>query len=404
MRHLILHHRFCVSDTHYHSIGWRLCAAQVLAYFILIATFVLPHHSMAQRSVQQTAQSSLHAAQPSSHSQCITIRAVGDVLLGSYTPVQYIPPDSGQIFVRSMRRYLAGDVSTGSEADIVFGNFEGTFTRPNDPTMKPQKCSEQSRRRGVCFEFGVPLFLASSLKQMGFTVMSVDNNHADDYGTAAAELTKMTLSSLGIQPAPKRGAAILTIKGKKIAIIAFGFSNTSYNIADTDAASAVVRAAKQQYDRVLVSFHGGAEGKQATHVVSKTEMFYGENRGNVVKFARTCIDAGADMVIGHGPHVLRALELYRGRLIAYSLGNFLTYGNINIKGVSGIACILEATLDAETGAFLVGRVIPTRQQDPGVPVYDATSQALTLLQELMKTDVPSSPLQLDAQGRLTIVR
>ncbi len=320
----------------------------------------------------------------------IRIKAVGDVLLGSYTPQAFIPPQNGQIFVDSIGAYLQG-------ADITFGNFEAAFVREG---MKPQKCAEASRRKGVCFEFGVPLALAPTLKKLHFSVMSVDNNHADDYGAEAAELTKQTIREQGIQPAPKKGFAELIVKNKRVAVIAFGFSETSYNVSDVANAQAVIRDVKKRFNRVLVSFHGGAEGKNALHVQDKTEMFYGENRGNLVKFARAAVDAGADMVIGHGPHVLRAVELYKDRFIAYSLGNFLTYGNINVKGVSGVTCVLDVSIDETSGHFLQGKIIPIVQLPPGVPTYDPEKQATALIRDLSRTDFPDSLLRIDDDGTI----
>jgi hypothetical protein len=347
-------------------------------------------------------------------SQTITLRAVGDVLLGSYTPQRMIPADSGRTFVRNMAQYLGAADSLGAradrtETDIVFGNFEAAFARENDSTMQPQKCSEASRRKGICYEFGVPPHLAPVLKQLGFTVMSVDNNHADDYGVAAAEFTKQMLTEQGVKPAPKRGYALLNAGGVPVAVVAFGFSNTSWNIADVEAARRLVAKLKRELREgadsvrhIIVSFHGGAEGKKATHVTGATEMFVGENRGNVRAFARACVDAGASMVIGHGPHVLRAMEVYNGKLIAYSLGNFLTYGNINVSGISGVTCVLEASFDAASGDFLTGRVIPVVQRAPGIPVFDSTKQSITLLQTLMHEDFPQGALELDNDGLLRV--
>ena len=91
------------------------------------------------------------------------------------------------------------------------------------------------------------------------------------------------------------------------------------------------------HDIVIVSFHGGAEGNGAEMLPFAREIFAGEDRGNVVEFAHAMVDAGADLVLGHGPHVVRPMELYRDRLIAYSLGNFATYYGISVEGIRGIA-------------------------------------------------------------------
>lgn len=129
----------------------------------------------------------------------------------------------------------------------------------------------------------------------------------------------------------------------------------------------IIRSAKAHSDVVIVSFHGGAEGENALHVTGMKEMFAGENRGNVREFAHQAVEAGADLVIGHGPHVLRAMEVYRKKLIAYSLGNFLTYGMFNLKGPNGTGAILQVRIDSETGGFLSGRIVPTSLQQGGTP-------------------------------------
>ncbi len=330
---------------------------------------------------------------PFAHAQ-ITLRAVGDVMLGSYTPRTILPPQDGKFFADSIGRYLKG-------ADIVFGNLEGTFVKAE---MKPQKCHESSRRRGRCYEFGMPPTLAPVLRQMGFTVMSMDNNHVSDYGDAAYQYSKMLLAEQGIAFAPKKGLAEITIRNKKVAIVAFGFSETSYQVSDPKYATQVIDSVKKHYDLVLVSFHGGAEGKDAQHVENKTEMFYGENRGNLIEFAHSVIDAGAAVVIGHGPHVLRALELYKNKLIMYSLGNFLTYGNMNIQGITGIGAIVEVEIDEQSGDFKRGKIIPTRQIEPGYPIYDAQNRAIAIIKSLTETDFPNTPLTIMDDGTLSVKR
>ena len=83
-------------------------------------------------------------------------------------------------------------------------------------------------------------------------------------------------------------------------------------------------------DIVIVSFHGGAEGSEYTNITKKTEIFLGENRGNPYEFSRVAIDAGADVIFGHGPHVTRSMDIYKNRFIAYSLGNFATYARMSL--------------------------------------------------------------------------
>src|SRR4029079_4437742 len=92
------------------------------------------------------------------------------------------------------------------------------------------------------------------------------------------------------------------------------------------------RKADRWADLVVVTMHAGAEGSDHQHVRPGNECFLGENRGNSVAFAHSVVRAGADLVVGTGPHVLRGMEWYRGRLIAYSLGNFAGYDVFSLGG------------------------------------------------------------------------
>jgi len=320
----------------------------------------------------------------------ITVKAVGDIMLGSLTPKEIIPPDSGREFVESISENL-------KNANIVFGNLEGAFIQEG---MQPQKCSDKSRDAGRCYEFGMPEKLSPALKELGFTVLNLDNNHSEDYSLEGYEFTQQKLNELGISFAPKQSIASLYIKDKKICMAAFGYSEKSFNISDLITTRNVIENIKKQYDIVIVSFHGGAEGKDAVLVKDTTEMFLGENRGNVFAFAHTAIEAGADLVIGHGPHVLRALEVYKNKLIAYSLGNFLTYGNINIAGITGVSIILKAELDETNGDFLRGKLIPVNQIDRGIPVYDKNKEGMTLIKELTENDFPKTKIYFANSGSI----
>jgi hypothetical protein len=138
----------------------------------------------------------------------------------------------------------------------------------------------------------------------------------------------------------------------------------------------------------------------ALHIPFANEFYYNEDRGDVVEFAHAVIDAGADLVIGHGPHVPRALELYRERLIAYSLGNFCTYYGISVAGLKGLAPLLQVTL-TEQGEFVQGRIISARQQRPLGPIPDVSNEAASLMKRLTEEDFPNTPLAVDEQGQIT---
>jgi hypothetical protein len=169
--------------------------------------------------------------------------------------------------------------------------------------------------------------------------------------------------------------------------------------ADRPAAGVTQLAAT--HDIVIVSFHGGAEGNGAEVLPFAREIFAGEDRGNVVEFAHAMIDAGADLVLGHGPHVVRPMELYHDRLIAYSLGNFATYYGISVDGIRGIAPILLCTLD-DDGRFVSGRIEATTQIPPAGPSLDAAGAVVTLLRTLTDSAFPTGTLDIRADGTLAI--
>ncbi|MFT6055088.1 MAG: poly-gamma-glutamate capsule biosynthesis protein CapA/YwtB (metallophosphatase superfamily) [Roseivirga sp.] len=322
------------------------------------------------------------------NAQSLRIKAVGDIMLGSYTPRTVLPKGNGEIFAASIATYL-------DSADITFGNLEGVFVTDD---IAPRKCSKESREAGRCYEFGMPENLAPALKDMHFSVLSMDNNHNSDYGEEGVTFTKKVLDKTGIAYAAKKAPIILNIKGKKVGVAAFGHSGVSYKVSDLAIAQQVINDLNEKCDLIIVSFHGGAEGRDAQHVQDTTETYYGENRGNLIRFAKTVIDAGADVVIGHGPHVLRGMDLYKDKLIVYSLGNFLTHGNVNIRDVMGKSAIMDIEIDLETGNLVDGTIIPTKQIDRGVAVYDSEGKAIELIKSLSEADFEESQLKINADG------
>jgi hypothetical protein len=323
--------------------------------------------------------------------QEITVAAVGDIMMGSVTPHWWLPPNDGQGLFDGVAGHFR-------EADIVFGNLEGTLMDGGEPG----KCRDS--RSPWCFEFKTPTRYAHYLKKAGFNVLNIANNHAWDFGWEGIKSTLETLQGIGIQPTGGQALATFAIRGKRVALAGFSYVPTiySHSILEIGPAAEVVRLLKERFDLVIVSFHGGAEGKNAVQVKDRAEIFLGENRGRVVQFSRAMIDAGADLVLGHGPHVLRAMELYKGKLIAYSLGNFLTYGYFNLKGPNGISGILKVRLDPNTGRFLDGTLVPVRLVRGGVPERDPEEEGVRGLQQLSKNTFPSSELVICDEGRLAV--
>ena len=324
---------------------------------------------------------------PAPHvSREITIAAVGDIMLGTDYPLDHLPDDDGVSF-------LSGVAAVLSAADLAFGNLEGVLLDGG----KPRKvCANPA----ACFLFRSPSRYVEHLVDAGFDVLSLANNHARDFGEAGRTATMRTLDISGIAHSGREGDfASLVVNGVKVAVLAFAVTQKSNLMHDYEVAAETVLEHAATHDIVIVSFHGGAEGGDVTRLPFAEEEYFGEPRGDVVYFARKMVDAGADLVLGHGPHVVRAMERYHDRLIAYSLGNFATYYGISVDDLNGIAPILQVTLDGE-GRFIEGQIYSTVQLRPGGPVRDESRQALNLIRDLSRQDFGTPGIRFLDNGRI----
>src|SRR5690606_35573553 len=203
------------------------------------------------------------------------------------------------------------------------------------------------------------------------------------FGDPGRRNTTRVLDSLGIYNAGliTRPHVSFEMNGVKYGFAAFAPNTGTQSIHDLNAARELVNHLDSLNDIVIVSFHGGAGGSNYQHVPRKNELFYGEDRGNVYAFSHHMVDAGADIIFGHGPHVSRAIEVYKERFIAYSLGNFCTYARFNLRAPNGVAPIVKLYTNI-TGKFLKGEIISIKQVDEGIPVPDEDMKALKLIKEL----------------------
>lgn len=315
----------------------------------------------------------------------ITIIGVGDIMLGTSYPEGYLPPDDGKDLLTPVEKIL-------QNATITFGNHEGTLF---DGKGTPKQCANPA----MCYAFKSPERYAQYLKRAGFDLMSVANNHSGDFGPQARERTMQVLQAAGIANSgtTAKPFVILERGGIKYGLASFAPNNGTQSINNHKEAKRIVSYLDSLCDIVIVSFHGGAEGKTRQHVPRENEIFLGENRGNVYKFARTVIDAGADVVFGHGPHVTRAVDLYKDRFIIYSLGNFATYGRFNLDGAAGIAPIMKVLVDKD-GKFLKGEIIATKQIGEGEPVIDENGEVIKKIKALTREDIPEARLIITDDG------
>ncbi|MEL6397503.1 MAG: CapA family protein [Cyanobacteria bacterium J06626_4] len=321
---------------------------------------------------------------PPSAQVAVSLKAVGDIIPGTNFPDYRLPADPNYLF-NSVKMFMG-------EVDILFGNFESTLTD------SPYVAKDVSR--GMTFAFRTPPAFAPVLQAAGFDILSVANNHSFDFGDAGFADTITHIEQAGMRAVGRQGEIVmLEANGYAIAFIGFSYWDDHNNMNNLTTAAELVRAAQAQADMVVVSVHGGAEGTDALRVRNQTEYFFSENRGNLVQFSRTMVDAGADLILGHGPHVPRAIELYQDKLIAYSLGNFLGYRTLSTVGPLGQSLILQVELN-DTGDFLGGRIIPVALDDNGVPYIDNFFESVTLIRHLTAHDFPDTGLTIDQMGYL----
>ena len=325
--------------------------------------------------------------EPDRSAMRITIAAVGDMMIGTDYPNNHLPDDDGVSFLQDVAPVI-------SAADIAIGNLEGVLMDGGEPG---KKCSNPK----ACYLFRSPTRYAHHFKVAGFDVMSLANNHARDFGEEGRNSSMDALAEHGIHHSGRAWtAAILQSDDHSIAYLAYAVTKNSNMLLDYELAFLWIAAHAEVHDIVIVSFHGGAEGVDVTHVPFAAEEYYGEPRGDVVFFARGAVDAGADLVIGHGPHVVRGMERYKDRLIAYSLGNFATYYGISVAGIKGIAPILTATLDGD-GVFIEGQITSTVQLRPAGPSIDVRHRALNLIRGLSIEDFGDPGLSFESDGRVS---
>jgi hypothetical protein len=314
--------------------------------------------------------------------QPVTFAWGGDVTLGSSYGN---PPDLA-------RTLLSAVAPQTRAADLAAVNLEGTLGSGG-----PAKCAPGAS--STCFAFQAPAANAAGLKAAGIDVVNVANNHAYDFGATGLDQTVRAVDRQGIAVTGRRGE--ITVRRLPLARVAFlGFSAYPWasSINDLRGARAQIAAASRRANVVVVFIHAGAEGSDQTHTPDRDEIAYGEHRGNTRAFAHAAIAAGADLVVGSGPHVLRGIELDHGRLIAYSLGNLAGYGNFGIGPVTGISALLSVQLGPD-GAFASGTLSSLRLSRLGVPHADPAAAAARLVTRVSREDFGSAGVSV-AGGRI----
>lgn len=317
----------------------------------------------------------------------VTVAFTGDIMMGTTYPSVQLPPNQGrQLFVD------AAPILT--KADVAAGNFEGTLCNGGSTHKVLSKAS---------YAFRTPTTFAPRLREAGYDFLSLANNHAFDFGEQGLLSTMDCLQRLDIAYCGIKGYppyAILERNGIRFGFCAFGHNSYTLRHQNLSTVRQIITDLVNQVDIVIVSFHGGAEGIKYNRLPYGKETFYNEDRGTLRDFAHFCIDAGADVVYGHGPHVTRAVELYKEHVIAYSLGNFCTPYGMSLGGILGYAPILELTLSID-GRFLNGKIHSFIQRKGVGPRTDTLFRAAREIKRLTVLDMPNSLIEIDEIGNIT---
>lgn len=317
----------------------------------------------------------------------IKLALTGDIMMGTTYPSTQLPQEEGRLLFKHVAPIISG-------ADIAAGNLEGTLCDGGTTTKRMSK---------VSYAFRTPVRFAPRLSEAGYDFLSVANNHVNDFGDTGISSTMKALDGVGIKYAGIKDLcewSVVEKGGRRYGFCAFSHNQKTCDHRDLETVRRILGELREQADFVIVSFHGGAEGSAHNRLPYGRETFCGENRGSIRELAHFCIDEGADVVYGHGPHVLRAVEVYKGHFIAYSLGNFCTPYGINLRGISGYAPVVTIRVLAD-GTFVDGQIHSFIQQRGAGPLPDAQNLVAKEMKRLTELDVPKTPITISATGAIT---
>jgi len=324
-------------------------------------------------------------ARTAGHPGEVSIGATGDLLLHDIG--HGVPADGGAGYFAAVRPWFSQDLVTGNLEQVI-----------SDDTGY-DKCGSREN----CLEFrSAP----ETARYFGdFDIVNMANNHTSDFGQVGYANTRANLASNDVRAEGNPDEIVCTTVGDStVAMIGFAPYRGTNRVTDLRHVRELVRAAAASADIVVVQAHMGAEGPKANVVKPGTEWMFGENRGDPEAFSHAAIDAGADLVLGHGPHSLRGMEFYHQRLIAYSLGNFGGGGVFGEDPATRYGVYLDASLRSD-GSFLRAKLRSVHFDDgEGAPQPDPDNRAAQLVGEFSQRDFPHTSPMIESDGTVIPVQ
>ncbi len=312
----------------------------------------------------------------------ISFSIVGDMMVGSSYPASSFLPteEEGNILQYAMPLL--------QQTDLRIGNLESAVS---DSAKVFKNCGTNSTQ---CFAFRTPYKCAMWYKEAGFEYLNMANNHSFDFGMSGVKHTLAFLDSNNIRTSgvPQHRFDTLTVKNTRIGFVSFAPHSNCLDMNDDSLVKATIAEVRPLCQLLVVFFHGGGEGSARIHTPKGREFFFGQNRGDVRHFSHMCIQEGADLVIGSGPHVVRGMETYKGKLIAYSLGNFATYKQFNLKYPNNVAPLLQVKITSG-GNLVEHKVFSFLQEGEGIPKPDTTLRAFKMIRSLSVEDFKYSEVE-----------
>lgn len=256
----------------------------------------------------------------------ITISAIGDCTLGTDTNFDYEDSFTNVLDNnnRNFSYFFDGVYEILANDDLTIANLETTFTD-----------ADKNYRVDKKFNFKGAADYTNILTEGSVEAVNLANNHTHDYGEKGYNDTITNLENAGIPYFGYENYKIMEIEGKKIGLA--GLTGWNEETAKQETDKAINYFHENQTDLIIMTYHWGIERE------------YNQNAGQVT-IARYAIDQGADLVLGHHPHVLQGIEYYNGKYIVYSLGNFVFGGNRNPSDKDTM--IFQETFHYENGILI----------------------------------------------------